>query len=335
MPSFSYESVSIIYKSFKSSFYGGIGLGVPTLDLVASIYRILPLLVLPTTRKLTSSNVEALKGITEFDIDEFNVGYYLIQEEITKEKAARFAHLFSELLLLLTLDQQRAVNRAKGERMSSWLPVAPVAKNHFDLSAQEFKDLLALRYLKTLQGIPPTSDGCSATFDLSHAIICRCGGLVTHRHNEVRDCFGDLAAFAWSEVIRKPVVREARSHFPALVADIAVHGVWVHQGKALFNIRVIDTDAWCYRNQSPIDMLSGAEKEKKCLEACTDRGAVFTSLCSSVDRLLGREAHVFVNRIADRLSSNQNTNNAQGVGQYHRENVTLQSGLPPYHPFGA
>uniref|UniRef100_A0A1X7VKB1 Uncharacterized protein n=1 Tax=Amphimedon queenslandica TaxID=400682 RepID=A0A1X7VKB1_AMPQE len=91
-----------------------------------------------TSRRLTSPIVDALKGITEFDIDEFNIGYHLIQEEITKEKAAGFDRLFNELLLLLTLDQQRAVNRAKGERMLSWLTVAPVAKHHFDLSAQDF-----------------------------------------------------------------------------------------------------------------------------------------------------------------------------------------------------
>ena len=46
-------------------------------------------------------------------------------------------------------------------------------------------------------------------FDLSHALSCRKGGLVTQRHNEVCDAFGDLAALAWSQVTCEPIVREA------------------------------------------------------------------------------------------------------------------------------
>ena len=137
--------------------------------------------------------------------------------------------------------QQRAVCRAKEEKMSSWLNVIAVAKHHFDLSAQEFRDSLAIRYNKPLLEIPPNCDGCNAPFDLSHALSCRTGGLVTLRHNEVRDAFGDLASLAYNNV---PVVREAHhsSHSPALVADLSVRGVWMPQSEALFDVRIIDTD---------------------------------------------------------------------------------------------
>ena len=210
------------------------------------------------------------------------------------------------------------VNRAKDEKISSWLTVVPVAKHHFDLSAQEFRDSLALRYRKPLQTIPSTCDGCSDLFDLSHALSCRRGGLVTQRHNEVRDAFGDLSSLAWNQVIKEPVGREssALSDSPALVADLSVRGVWVPQAEALFDIRVIDTDAQSYRAQSPIDVLSVAEREKKkkYQAACSDRQAMFTPLCTSVDGLLGREANVFVKRIAERLSQKWDTNYSQVLG---------------------
>ena len=82
-------------------------------------------------------------------------------------------------------------------------------------------------------------------FDLSHALSCRKGGLVTQHHNEVRDAFGDLAALAWSQVTREPIVCEActSSNTTALVADLSVRGVWIPQAEALFDIRVVDTDA--------------------------------------------------------------------------------------------
>ena len=35
------------------------------------------------------------------------------------------------------------------------------------------------------------------------------GGLVIQRHNEIRDCIGDIASQVWTHVIKEPVVREA------------------------------------------------------------------------------------------------------------------------------
>ena len=101
-----------------------------------------------------------------------------------------------------------------------------------------------------------------------------------------------------------------------MVADLSVRGVWIPQVEALFDIRVVDTDAQSYRNSSPMDILSGAEKEKKNKyhEACTERRALFTPLCTSVDGMLGKEAAVFVKRIAERLSSKWGHNYSQVLG---------------------
>ena len=44
---------------------------------------------------------------------------------------------------------------------------------------------------------------------LQHALDCKKGRLIIQRHNEIRDCIGDMAAQVWSQVTKKPVVREA------------------------------------------------------------------------------------------------------------------------------
>ena len=48
----------------------------------------------------------------------------------------------------------------------------------------------------------------------------------------------------------EPVVREAntKTGTPALIADLAIYGVWLPQTEVLFHIRVIvlDTDAQSY-----------------------------------------------------------------------------------------
>ena len=268
-----------------------------------------------TSRKITTPITNSLRNNTQFDMTEFIDYYDKVVKEISKEKDEDIQRMFDNIITEIDLIQQRAVLRAMEEKISSWLNVIPVAKHNFDLTAQEFRDSLAIRYKKPLLEVPPNCDGCNALFDLSHALSCRKGGLVTQRHNEVRDAFGDLASLAYSQVIKEPVVREAHNSFnsPALVADLSVHGVWMPQSEALFDIRIIDTDARSYCNRSPSEVLLTAEveKKKKYHLACTERRAQFTPLCVSVDGMMGKEASVFVKRLSERLSMkwNQNYNN--------------------------
>ena len=48
------------------------------------------------------------------------------------------------------------------------------------------------------------------------------GGLVTQRHNEVRDALGDLAAMGYKDVIREPVVSDGDGTSPVLMADLGI-----------------------------------------------------------------------------------------------------------------
>ena len=66
-------------------------------------------------------------------------------------------------------------------------------------------------------------DGCSGDLSIEHALSCRFGGLVIHRHNKVRDTINDLTSFVWGNVICEPVVFEqCVSTDGALVTDLCV-----------------------------------------------------------------------------------------------------------------
>ena len=67
--------------------------------------------------------------------------------------------------------------------------------------------------------------------------------MVVRRHNEICDALGDLACLAYKDVIREPVVHDGDADGPGLIADLGVRGVWQPQGEALFDVRVVDTDA--------------------------------------------------------------------------------------------
>ena len=255
--------------------------------------------------RITEHLVKSIVGFETFELDTHFDCVSSNKLSYRQQLGVNFDEEFGQLLPLFDSKQQRAISRAKDGNISSWLSVLPLARSQFDLSAQEFRDGLALRYRKPLLSFPAVCDGCGAPFSIEHALDCRFGGLVTRRHNEVRDAFGDLASLVWSPVVKEPVVHDGSAGADALIADLCVCGVWGPQTKALFDIRVVDTDAQSYCARSPKDILGSAEGEKKrkYLQACQDRRATFTPLCVSVDGMLGSEAESFVRRLGDFLAA--------------------------------
>ena len=87
-----------------------------------------------------------------------------------------------------------------------------------------------------------------------------------------------------------------------LITDLFVRGVWEPQIKALFDIGMVDTDAWSSGACSPHDDLGSAEvrkKKGKYLQACQDWHATFTLLCVFVDGMLGSEVEFFIMRLSN------------------------------------
>ena len=92
-------------------------------------------------------------------------------------------------------------------------------------------------FLHNVMAVVPSS--------LDHFLICRKGGLIVQRHNEIRDAIGDLAALLWGQVKCELVVSEDGDD-GTLVADLGVRGVWSPQPLVLFDICVTDTNAQSY-----------------------------------------------------------------------------------------
>ena len=91
----------------------------------------------------------------------------MFQEAISSN--ACYSQLFDDLLLEFNAYHQRAILRAKDQNIPAWLTSLPLARNQFDLSAQEFRDALALRYKKTLTWMPRCCDGCGGEFSIEYA----------------------------------------------------------------------------------------------------------------------------------------------------------------------
>ena len=85
-----------------------------------------------------------------------------------------------------------------------------------------------LRYHRPLLSMPTCCDGCRAQSSLEHALDCKKGGLVTQRHNNVRDSVGDVASLVYKDVLREPVLREINKQRDtvALIAYLSIRGLW-------------------------------------------------------------------------------------------------------------
>ena len=77
-----------------------------------------------------------------------------------------------------------------------------------------FTDGLCLQYGLTPNRLPKDCDGCSAPFSLHHGLNCKKGGLILHRHNELRDEVATLAAaaFAPSAIRTEPMIIPGHFH---------------------------------------------------------------------------------------------------------------------------
>jgi len=142
-------------------------------------------------------------------------------------------------------DTQRTLKRAK--KTGRWLSVMPSHVGGTILSSTEFRDDLMLRYARVPSNLPTSCDGCgeSEKFDVNHALECKKGGLVTARHDEIRDELRDLLAHVLSpsRIPCKPMINPApmrangiKTHVPSAsyssgflnadCGDLLVRGFW-------------------------------------------------------------------------------------------------------------
>ena len=81
-------------------------------------------------------------------------------------------------------------------RNGAWLSAVPHRLNGTELSREEFRDNLRLRYGLMPQDIPATCNGCSKKFSIEHALLCPKGGLVLARYDDNAKEWGALGSRA-------------------------------------------------------------------------------------------------------------------------------------------
>ena len=187
----------------------------------------------------------------------------------------------------------------------------------FTLTKREYWDAIHLRYNWPLPRLP-SSCACGARFDVSHALLCKKGGFITQRHNELRDLTGDLLSEVCNDVCVEPQLNELTGETLAYRTansanearlDISARGVWTRQQRAFFDVRVFDPFARRYHGQTLSQSYRVNEMEKK--RGYNERvlqveNGTFTPLVFSAAGGMGNEASVFYKRLASLIADKRN-----------------------------
>ena len=111
---------------------------------------------------------------------QFAIHKKMESEKLLKDETSALIDSFPE-------PRKRCLQRKIDFQCSGWLSVIPVAGNHFDMSPNEFRDAIALRYGRIPIDLPTHCDADGGVFSVNHALNCSKGVLAYGRHNELRD----------------------------------------------------------------------------------------------------------------------------------------------------
>ena len=173
-----------------------------------------------------------------------------LRQKARKENQQRFCDKFEEVKNDLPHRTKRAVDLATEKGASSWLTVLPIKEMDLALNKREIKDAIHLRYDWDMNDIRSVCV-CGDVFNIGHAMICRRGGFIIQRHNEVREfeaemlnmvCYDDEVEPVLQGITGEMLPRDVNKA-PDARLDIPAREFWDRQSSAFFDVRVCHPNA--------------------------------------------------------------------------------------------
>ena len=238
---------------------------------------------------------------------------YYNKTEAKKEKAERLLKLSDEWRNSLPARTKRAVSLAREKGASNWLTVIPNKGTDSGLNKREFKDAIHVRYDWEIMGTTTVCVCGGDRFSVDHAMICKRGGFIIQRHNDLRDLEADLLDLVFNDVETEPALQEITGETLNSGANLAcdarldIHACrfWEKQKSTFFDIRVCHPSADSYKHLTPEQVLRLHENEKKRMyerRVLEVEQASSTSLVFTTTGGMGRECLRCHSRLAELIS---------------------------------
>mmetsp|Transcript_5646 Transcript_5646/g.7859 ORF Transcript_5646/g.7859 Transcript_5646/m.7859 type:complete len:630 (+) Transcript_5646:456-2345(+) len=260
----------------------------------------------------TSMVREAIQEGRRLDVPGHRAFFGVKQREHRAAAEAEHKAELEAVLLELEPDRRMRIRAQIDSKATAWLSALPLAEHSFDLSAEQWRDRLALQVGWQLKGLPAKCDGCGEPFTTDHALCCLHGGNVKIGHDQLRDGMVDFCMKAYGNCIREPVVRAASQRAmdgenDGLIADFATRGVWERSQDYLFDTRIVHAGSpgRASRGISYSSVLNSQARLKinKYKVAAEERRATFCPLIITVDGVAHASFQAFLRRVSAQLSA--------------------------------
>ena len=270
------------------------------------------------TKPLVDLITEQIMELTPEDSKKLRASVTAAKSMISNFKRTHHMQRLKELKENIGPERAKHVDNLCRKGTSAWLTSLPLEDCGFTLNKQEFRDALHLRYNFPLKGTP-TFCSCGERNTLDHSLVCKKGGFVSMRHNQIRDLEAMLMSEVCKDVQREPPLLplsgemfNLRSTNTASEArlDISARGIWNTVDKTFFDVRVFHPGAESNKITTIEAAFEKHEQEKKrtynrrILEV---EKATFTPLVFSTTGGMGKEAEKFHKRLASLLSEKRMT----------------------------
>ena len=200
----------------------------------------------------------------------------------------------------------RSRSRERCFKLANCHPGKGMDLNH---NKREFKDAVHLRYYWHISEVPNVGV-CGKPNNVDHAMICKRGGFIIQRHNELRDLQAQMLNLVCHDVEIEPVLQEITSESLARGANTApdarldthARGFWSRQGSTFFDVRVCHPNVESYKDLTP----QHENREETYIFKPNYGGgtqATFTPLVFTTTGGMAPECQVYHKRLAELLSA--------------------------------
>ena len=152
----------------------------------------------------------------------------------------------------------------------AWLTMIPIQSTDCSLNKEEFRDAIRLRYNWKIPGTAPYC-ACGEKNSTNHTLICKRGGYVHMRHNNIRDFEASLLREICKDVRIEPELiplgqretTESSNTADKARLDVSAVGIWGPMQRTFLDVRVFHPNSPSYQNKQIADLYVQHENEKK------------------------------------------------------------------------
>ena len=213
--------------------------------------------------------------------------------QIRQQNSKSLIERGNQVLNYMDKKEQFTVTLVSEKGSSNWLNALPLKKYGFNMNKSEFLGKLCLRYHWNLERTPEHW-AFGEKWTIAHSLHCPKGGYTHLRHNEIRDCFGELLnqVCRYVEIEPKLLPLQGESFASNSVTkdnearlDIKANGLWESRfNRTFFDVKVFNPHAKsCPKNTKDAyrynESLKNLKYEKRIVEV---EQSSFTPLSSHV-----------------------------------------------------